>query len=70
MFVVIGFVRAGLDGAVGDSLEGIFDISFLNCIPIMSISMTFVEVDASHLMVTAFSYIVGPFAFRYPRGDA
>lgn len=66
--VVIGIDRAGLVGADGETHQGIFDISFLNSIPNMTISMPKDEVEARQLMDTAFSYNDGPFAIRYPRG--
>lgn len=68
--VVIGIDRAGLVGADGETHQGIFDISFLNSIPNMTISMPKDEVEARQLMDTAFSYNDGPFAIRYPRGKA
>ncbi len=68
--VVIGIDRAGLVGADGETHQGIFDISFLNGIPNMTISMPKDEVEARQLMDTAFSYNDGPFAIRYPRGEA
>ncbi|EOY6139745.1 1-deoxy-D-xylulose-5-phosphate synthase [Listeria monocytogenes] len=68
--VVIGIDRAGLVGADGETHQGVFDISFLNSIPNMTISMPKDEVEARQLMDTAFSYNDGPFAIRYPRGEA
>ncbi|HAM2063231.1 TPA: 1-deoxy-D-xylulose-5-phosphate synthase [Listeria monocytogenes] len=68
--VVIGIDRAGLVGADGETHQGIFDISFLNSIPNMTISMPKDKVEARQLMDTAFSYNDGPFAIRYPRGEA
>ncbi|HDU0963366.1 TPA: 1-deoxy-D-xylulose-5-phosphate synthase [Listeria monocytogenes] len=68
--VVIGIDRAGLVGADGETHQGIFDISFLNSIPNMTISMPKDEVEARQLMDTAFSYNDGLFAIRYPRGEA
>ncbi|WP_077956415.1 1-deoxy-D-xylulose-5-phosphate synthase [Listeria monocytogenes] len=68
--VVIGIDRAGLVGADGETHQGIFDISFLNSIPNMTISMPKDEVEARQLMDTAFSYNDGPIAIRYPRGEA
>lgn len=68
--VVIGIDRAGLVGADGETHQGIFDISFLNSIPNMTISMPKDEVEVRQLMDTAFSYNDGPFAIRYPRGEA
>lgn len=67
--VVIGIDRAGLVGADGETHQGIFDISFLNSIPNMTITMPKDETEARRLMDTAFAYDNGPFAIRYPRGD-
>lgn len=67
--VVIGIDRAGLVGADGETHQGIFDISFLNSIPNMTIAMPKDEIEARQLMDTAFAYDDGPFAIRYPRGN-
>ncbi|MBC1374262.1 1-deoxy-D-xylulose-5-phosphate synthase [Listeria sp. FSL L7-0091] len=67
--VVIGIDRAGLVGADGETHQGVFDISFLNSIPNMIISMPKDEIEAKQLMDTAFAYNDGPFAIRYPRGN-
>ncbi|MBC6117311.1 1-deoxy-D-xylulose-5-phosphate synthase [Listeria innocua] len=67
--VVIGIDRAGLVGADGETHQGIFDISFLNSIPNMIITMPKDEEEARQLMDTAFAYDDGPFAIRYPRGN-
>ncbi|MBC2132754.1 1-deoxy-D-xylulose-5-phosphate synthase [Listeria innocua] len=67
--VVIGIDRAGLVGADGETHQGIFDISFLNSIPNMIITMPKDEEEARQLMETAFAYNDGPFAIRYPRGN-
>lgn len=67
--VVIGIDRAGLVGADGETHQGIFDISFLNSIPNMTITMPKDEAEARQLMDTAFAYDDGPFAIRYPRGN-
>lgn len=67
--VVIGIDRAGLVGADGETHQGIFDISFLNSIPNMTIAMPKDEAEARQLMDTAFAYNDGPFAIRYPRGN-
>lgn len=67
--VVIGIDRAGLVGADGETHQGIFDISFLNSIPNMTIAMPKDEIEAKQLMDTAFAYDDGPFAIRYPRGN-
>ncbi|MBC2138064.1 1-deoxy-D-xylulose-5-phosphate synthase [Listeria innocua] len=67
--VVIGIDRAGLVGADGETHQGIFDISFLNSIPNMIITMPKDEEEARRLMDTAFAYDDGPFAIRYPRGN-
>jgi 1-deoxy-D-xylulose-5-phosphate synthase len=61
--------RGGLVGADGPTHHGVFDFSYLRHIP----NLTFVaprdEVELRRAMATALQ-AEGPFAYRYPRGDA
>ncbi|UOQ42567.1 1-deoxy-D-xylulose-5-phosphate synthase [Halobacillus salinarum] len=68
--VVFGIDRAGLVGADGETHQGVFDIAFLRAVPNMVISMPKDENEAQHLVHTAVTYNDGPFAVRYPRGNA
>ena len=61
--------RAGLVGADGETHQGIFDLSFLNCIPNMTI---FAPKDGEELKLGlrfGLQDYNGPFAIRYPRGE-
>lgn len=68
--VIFGIDRAGLVGADGETHQGVFDIAFLRSVPNMIISMPKDEDEAQHLVHTAAEYEEGPFAIRYPRGNA
>ncbi|WJE14342.1 1-deoxy-D-xylulose-5-phosphate synthase [Halobacillus sp. ACCC02827] len=68
--VILGIDRAGLVGADGETHQGVFDVAFLRSIPNMIITMPKDENEAQHLVHTAASYDDGPFAIRYPRGNA
>lgn len=68
--VILGIDRAGLVGADGETHQGVFDVAFLRSIPNMIITMPKDENEAQHLVHTAAAYDDGPFAIRYPRGNA
>ncbi|WP_281975666.1 1-deoxy-D-xylulose-5-phosphate synthase [Halobacillus litoralis] len=68
--VTFGIDRAGLVGADGETHQGVFDVAFLRSVPNMIISMPKDENEAQHLVHTATQYDDGPFAIRYPRGNA
>ena len=61
--------RAGLVGEDGVTHHGAFDISYLRCIPNMTIAAPMDEHYLRHLMYTAQCSNHGPFAIRYPRGN-
>lgn len=61
--------RAGLVGEDGVTHHGAFDISYLRCIPNMTIAAPMDEHYLRHLMYTAQCTNHGPFAIRYPRGN-
>ncbi len=61
--------RAGLVGEDGVTHHGVFDLSFLRCIPNMIVAAPMDEHDLRHLMYTAQHTNHGPFAIRYPRGN-
>ena len=67
--VVFCLDRAGLVGADGDTHQGIFDLSYLSCIPNMSIMAPKNDRELEDELRFAFSY-GGPVAIRYPRGQA
>jgi 1-deoxy-D-xylulose-5-phosphate synthase len=60
--------RSGLVGDDGGTHHGVFDLSYLRCIPNMTI-MAPRDIDEMREMVRfALSYQDGPIAVRYPRG--
>ncbi len=67
--VIFAIDRAGLVGSDGETHQGIFDLSYLNSIPNMSI---FAPKNASELRegLKFSAEFNGPFALRYPRGEA
>ncbi|MDK2820068.1 MAG: 1-deoxy-D-xylulose-5-phosphate synthase [Clostridia bacterium] len=65
--VVLAIDRAGLVGEDGETHQGVFDLSFLRCVPGMVIMVPKDEQELRHMLVTALQYD-GPIAFRYPRG--
>lgn len=67
--VIFCLDRAGLVGEDGATHHGAFDLSFLRCIPNITISAPMNEVELRNLMYTAQLEAKGPFVIRYPRGN-
>jgi 1-deoxy-D-xylulose-5-phosphate synthase len=65
--VTLAIDRAGLVGADGATHAGVFDLSFLRCIPNLVIMAPADETECRQLLTTAYRY-AGPAAVRYPRG--
>lgn len=65
--VLFAIDRAGLVGADGPTHAGAFDISFLRCIPNMTVITPSDENECRQLLYTAF-LLDSPSAVRYPRG--
>src|SRR5260221_7516879 len=65
--VVFALDRGGLVGADGPTHHGAFDLSYLRCIPNMTVMAPADENECRRMLDTAFS-IDGPSAVRYPRG--
>ena len=65
--VVFAIDRAGLVGADGPTHAGSFDLSYLRCIPNMTIMTPSDENECRQMLYTAMQ-ITGPSAVRYPRG--
>ena len=65
--VLFAIDRAGLVGADGPTHAGAFDISFLRCIPNMTVIAPSDENECRQLLYTAFC-MDSPTAVRYPRG--
>ncbi len=66
--VVFAIDRAGLVGADGPTHAGSFDLSFLRCIPNMTVMAPADENECRQMLYTAFQ-IDSPTAVRYPRGS-
>jgi 1-deoxy-D-xylulose-5-phosphate synthase len=65
--VVFALDRAGLVGSDGATHQGSYDISFLRCIPNMTIMAPADENESRQMLYTA-TTLHGPSAVRYPRG--
>ena len=67
--VVFCIDRAGLVGEDGATHQGVFDLSYMRCIPNIVISAPMDEHELRNLMFTAqLEHNNFPFAIRYPRG--
>lgn len=67
--VVFAIDRAGLVGSDGETHQGVFDISYLNHIPNMTILSPKNKWEFADMIRYAISHD-GPIALRYPRGTA
>ena len=65
--VVLAIDRAGLVGADGATHAGSFDLSYLRCIPNMTVMAPSDENECRQMLFTAFQ-LNTPTAVRYPRG--
>jgi 1-deoxy-D-xylulose-5-phosphate synthase len=65
--VVFALDRGGLVGADGPTHHGAFDLSFLRCIPNMTVMTPSDENECRQMLYTGFT-LGGPSAIRYPRG--
>jgi len=61
--------RAGIVGADGPTHQGMYDISYLRCIPNMVLMAPKDEAELQRMIVTGINYLEGPIALRYPRGN-
>ncbi len=68
--VVFAMDRAGLVGDDGPTHHGAFDISYLRCLPHMTLMAPRDEAQLMHMLHTALAYEQGPVGLRYPRGEA
>ncbi|WP_299522363.1 1-deoxy-D-xylulose-5-phosphate synthase [uncultured Lutibacter sp.] len=66
--VIFCIDRAGIVGEDGATHHGVFDISYVRCIPNMVIFAPLNEVELRNMMYTAQLGIDFPLAIRYPRG--
>lgn len=67
--VVFAIDRGGVVGEDGPTHHGLFDYSYLRCIPNMTIMAPMDENELVRMLVTAVEHD-GPAAVRYPRGTA
>ena len=67
--VVFCLDRAGLVGEDGATHHGVFDISYLRCIPNLIVFAPRNEVELRNIMYTAQLGLNVPIAIRYPRGQ-
>lgn len=70
LHVVFVIDRGGVVGADGPTHHGVFDLSYLRCIPGMVIMAPKDEQELRDMLYTAVEYKKGPIALRYPRGNA
>jgi 1-deoxy-D-xylulose-5-phosphate synthase len=66
--VVFAIDRAGLVGGDGATHQGSYDISYLRCIPNMTVMVPADENECRQMLYTA-STLPGPSSVRYPRGQ-
>ena len=66
--VTLAIDRAGFVGGDGATHAGIFDVSFLRCVPNMVIMSPSDENECWKMLSTGYNY-QGPAAIRYPRGE-
>jgi len=66
--VLFAIDRAGIAGADGATHHGAFDLSFLRCLPNMTIMAPADENECRQMLTTGFLHD-GPSAVRYPRGS-
>ena len=66
--VIFCLDRAGLVGEDGATHHGVFDISFLRCIPNLIVFAPRNEIELRNIMYTAQLGLDLPIAIRYPRG--
>ena len=66
--VIFAIDRAGLVGDDGPTHHGVFDLSYLRCIPNLVIMVPKDEEELRHMLWKASVYADGPIAIRYPRG--
>jgi 1-deoxy-D-xylulose-5-phosphate synthase len=61
--------RAGIVGADGPTHQGMYDISYLRCLPNMTIMAPKDEAELQRMVATGINHTSGPIAMRYPRGN-
>ena len=66
--VVFALDRAGFAGDDGRTHHGIYDLTYLRCLPNMTVMAPKDENELRHMLKTAIAHTTGPIAVRYPRG--
>lgn len=66
--VVFAMDRGGVVGDDGHTHQGVFDISYLRCLPNMVVMAPKDENELRNMLYTAINH-TGPIALRYPRGN-
>lgn len=67
--VLLAIDRAGVVGADGPTHQGAFDLSFLRCVPNLTIMAPSDESECRQMLYTGYK-LGSPAAVRYPRGGA
>jgi len=65
---VFALDRAGFAGDDGRTHHGIYDLTYLRCLPGVTIMAPQDENELRHMLATALAHDAGPVAVRYPRG--
>ncbi len=68
LHVIFAIDRAGIVGEDGETHQGVFDISFLNHVPNLTIMAPADYYELKHMLDFAINIQAGPIAIRYPRG--
>ena len=66
--VTFAMDRAGFAGDDGRTHHGLYDLSYLRCLPNMTVMAPKDENELRHMLATATAWQEGPTAVRYPRG--
>jgi 1-deoxy-D-xylulose-5-phosphate synthase len=66
--VVFCMDRAGIVGDDGRTHQGMFDLTYMRCIPNMILMAPKDEVELQNMLFTSINYMHGATAIRYPRG--
>jgi 1-deoxy-D-xylulose-5-phosphate synthase len=67
--VLFAIDRAGLVGADGPTHHGAFDLSYLRCLPNLTLMAPADEIELRQMLTTGFQ-LPGPAAVRYPRASS
>ena len=68
--VVFALDRAGITGPDGPSHHGVFDLTYLRQIPGMVVAAPRDGTELRRMLATAMAHTAGPFAIRWPTGNA